>query len=279
MNTSEILPTPTDEDVAKTLAEYERIAQGTGEWDGREATEFSNDGVTFSPVWVKTAEHAHPLAARSTVHRKGVLIPTTEYAVWDEAYPADDQWRSIWDARPRVLFGAFVARKALKTAFRAALADRREPDDLPDARDVPPTAPERDWDAELDTAESVDVIDAVWADMKGARARTGAREKAYKESRASLIADAWGTQTDAAVDAWRPSPIPRPASKAEQPVPHPPTVKLGVKPEPRPKVPAKHRPRNPAMTAALAAAVQNAEGDGRPVARVVRRAVREQGKP
>lgn len=259
----------TDEDVAKTLADYERIAQATGEWNGREATEYTNDGVNWSTVWSETPEHPHPLAARSRVHRKGVLFPAEEVVMWDEALPSDEAWRAIWDARKRVLFGAFTARRALKAAFREALRDRREPDDLPDARDAEPRPEPRDWDLEIATAETVDELKGVWSDARTARARTGSREVAYNARHAELTASAWEP----------PAMSFRAMTTPAAPTPHPPTVELRPATSPRPRIPAQHRPRNPEIAAALAAAVNDAESHGRPVGRTVRRAARAGGKP
>lgn len=261
----------TDEDVAKTLADYERIVQATGEWNGREATEFTNDGVTWSPVWVKTEAHPNPLAARSRVHRVGVLYPAEEVVLWDEAFPAENpDWQKVWTDRPRVLFGAFTARRALKAAFREALRDRREPDDLPDARDardVAPASEPRDWDLEIATAATEEELKGIWSDARTARARTGPRELAYNVRLAAL------RTTHAEADAWAP-----PAQAT--PTPRPPTVQLRpASTGPRPKIPGHLRPRNPEISAALAAAVNDAETHGRPVARAVRRATREQAKP
>jgi len=257
--------TATDEDVAKTLADYERIVQATGEWNGREATEFTNDGVNWSPVWVKTEAHPTPLAARSRVHRIGVLYPAEEVVLWDEAFPAEKpDWQKVWTERPRVLFGAFTARRALKAAFREALRDRREPDDLPEARDVAPQAEARNWDLEIATAETVDELKGVWSDARAARARTAAREVAYGARLAELAAAS-----------WQPAEPSEPAA----PKPHPPTVELRPATAPRPRIPAQHRTRNPEMAAALAAAVSDAESHDRPVPGAVRRATRKQAKP
>ncbi|MEX8058717.1 hypothetical protein [Microbacterium sp. 16-032] len=264
MTVTERAPQTTDEDVANTLAEYERAVQESGEWDGREATEFTNDGVTWSTVWVKSDAHPHPLAARSRVHRKGVQYPAEEVALWDEALPADERWREIWIARPRVLFGAFTARRALKAAFREKLRDRREPDDLPETRDAVPQAEPRDWDLEIATAETVDELKGVWSDARAARARTGPREVAYAARLAELAAAS-----------WQPAEPSAPAA----PTPHPPTVELRPATAPRPRIPAQHRTRNPEMAAALAAAVSDAESHDRPVPGAVRRATRKQAKP
>jgi hypothetical protein len=264
-----------DEDVAKTLAEYERIAQESGEWNGREATEFTNDGVIWSPFWLKTEAHPHPVAARSRVHRVGVQYPAEEVVLWDEAFPAEDPgWQKVWTDRPRVLFGAFTARRAIKAAFRELLRDRREPDDLPDARDVAPTPqPEpRDWDLEIATAQTVDELKGVWSDARAARARTAAREVAYNARLAELRA---AEPVRSAEYAWTPEPVAAPV-----PTPHPPTVDLRPATAPKPpRIPGHLRPRNPEISAALAAAVADAESHGRPVPRAARRATRKQAQP
>lgn len=264
----------TDEDVAKTLADYERIVQATGEWNGREATEFTNDGIIWSPVWVKSEAHPNPLAARSRVHRVGVLYPAEEVVLWDEAFPAENpDWQKVWTDRPRVLFGAFTARRALKAAFREALRDRREPDDLPDARDVAPAPEPRDWDLEIATAATIEELNTVWSEARAARARTGSREVAFNFRKAVLVnereSDNWAPVEGAA----------SPAPAGPRPKPHPPTVELRPATAPRPRIPAQHRPRNPEIAAALAAAVSDAETHGRPVTRTVRRAARAGGKP
>ncbi|MDF2991865.1 MAG: MPMin1 gp15 [Microbacterium sp.] len=196
---------PTEEEVAKTLAEYERIAQETGEWDGREATEFSNDGVTFSPVWLKTPEHPHPLVARSTVHRKGVAIPTTSYVLWDEAVPADAAWSALWLARPTTLFGAFTARTAIRSAFRAAIGTRREPDDHPTGAPEAP-APQRDWMADLEAAQTSADLTQVWAEARAVRARTPEGEVLFDRKLAEL--------EEREADAWGPAATPAPARPA-----------------------------------------------------------------
>lgn len=265
--------TATDEDVAKTLADYERIVQATGEWNGREATEFTNDGVNWSPVWVKSEAHPHPLAARSRVHRKGVDYPAADPVMWDESLPADETWRNIWLERPRTLFGAFAARRSMRAAFREALSDRREPDDLPVARDAAPAAEPRDWDLEIATAATIEELNTVWSEARAARARTGSREVAFNFRKMVLVnereSDNWAPAEGAA------SPVPG----GPRPKPHPPTVELRPATSPRPRIPAQHRPRNPEIAAALAAAVNDAESHGRTVGRTVRRAARAGGKP
>lgn len=232
-----------EDDVRETLAEYERIAQGTGEWDGREPTEFTNDGVTWSPFWTPTAEHPHPVGARSTVHRKGVAHATTDYRVWDEAVPADESWRNVWLAKPTTLFGASTARAAIRAAFREAIGDRREPDD-------PPTsAGPRDWAAEIAAATTLGQLAGIRTAANLARAVDVPLERKFHERQDALRAEAGmpsprGMSRDEVariVDAHLPRRVEsRPAPAGESaviPVPRPPaagvpqlTNPLGSKP-------------------------------------------------
>tara|TARA_R100000365_G_C2747600_1_gene77704 strand:- start:6175 stop:6912 length:738 start_codon:yes stop_codon:yes gene_type:complete len=175
----------TDEDVARTLAEYERLAQGSGEWDGREPVEFTDDGVSWGPFWAPTGDRTHPVAARCTVHRKGVAVPTTAYVRWEEALPAEDSWRDLWAAKPTTLFGAFTARQAIRSAFREAIGNRREPDDPPTGapRGVVMRTPE-EWFTRLRGARTVEALDEVWEASVGVR--TGAFERLYRRLRSQI---------------------------------------------------------------------------------------------
>lgn len=180
----------TTNEVQQTLAEYERAAISTGEWDGTEV-DFSHDGVTWVAYLAPSEEHPHPPLARATVHRKGVKVPTVVVVPWDEAVPADSDWAGLWDAKPHLLFGAFAARSALRRAFRDVIGDRREPDET-QALSVSTSgvAPLRDWEAELMACTTVDQVNALWADIRAARAMTVPLEFACREKRIALgIAD------------------------------------------------------------------------------------------
>jgi len=126
------------EAVQQTLAEYERLAIGTGEWNGTDAPEFSDDGVTWTTAWGPiepvSAELLpefirHPVFARATVYRKGVKRPVVVVIRWDEALPAVDPWRALWLRKPVALFGAFALRAALRRGFRDAIGDHHAPDE------------------------------------------------------------------------------------------------------------------------------------------------------
>lgn len=187
------------DDVAQTLAEYERLAIGTGAAVQIDPPEFSADGTTWAPFWMGEAP---PVAARVTVHRNG--IPTTVYVSWAESLPAEESWRALWIAKPMKLFGAYTIRAGLRRAFRDAIGDRREPDETTAA----PAAPARDWAAEIDTAGDVDAVHALHAEMKRARAVTPDLEL---QLRNRLAAAAWAPAEEpaprTATGALRPSAV------------------------------------------------------------------------
>jgi hypothetical protein len=58
--TTTIVPAEHDEIAAPaTIAEYERLAIGTGEWDGTEVA-FSNDGTAWAPYVFPTGYWLEP---------------------------------------------------------------------------------------------------------------------------------------------------------------------------------------------------------------------------
>lgn len=164
----------TEEEVAKTIAEYERIAIATGARVQFDAPEFSADGVTWSQVWLPETEP--PVAARARVHRDGA--PSTVVALWRDALPTEESWKALWTARPMPLFGAFVRRDAIRHAFRDVIGDRREPGDHAPAAE--PWEPARDWAGEIESAPTSEDLTTVWAAARHARARTAPLEVLYK---------------------------------------------------------------------------------------------------
>lgn len=197
--------TATIDEVAKTLGEFEALAQKTGEWNGADPVEFSIDGISWSTVWAAVGDRRFPPFARATVHRKGVAAPTVMVVAWDESVPAADDWRTLWERKPMKLFGSFALRSAIRHAFRDVVGEMRGPDEQQDGPTIGAPAraeDETDWDGMLAAAAHVEELDEVWAQMRTARARTGAREKAYKTRRAQLTADAW----EPAPEPQRPAP-------------------------------------------------------------------------
>lgn len=180
--------TATIDDIAKTLGEFEALAQKTGEWDGADPVEFSADGITWLPVWVPTAlnigpsvpESAlYPTFARATVRRKGVATPTTMVVAWAESVPADDDWRQLWERKPMKLFGSFALRSSIRHAFRDVVGDLTGPDEDTGDPWAAPAEP-RDWAAELEVTLTPDAVHDLHAAAKAARAMTPQLESAFR---------------------------------------------------------------------------------------------------
>lgn len=174
----------TAEAVQQTLAEYERLAISTGEWNGTDAPEFSDDGQTWTNAWLPNPDHEHPALARATVYRKGVERPIVVVCRWDEALPAVEPWRGLWLAKPIALFGAFTVRASLRRGFRDVIGDRREPDETIDAPTAPAAAPEpadRDWIAELAETDTEDGVRTLHREAKAARAVTVELEREIRK--------------------------------------------------------------------------------------------------
>ncbi|KJL49508.1 hypothetical protein RS84_00221 [Microbacterium hydrocarbonoxydans] len=198
------MSTPNIDDVAQTLAEYERLAISTGATVQILPTEFSADGETWVKFWID--EHP-PAIARATVLRDG--IPTERYVVWAESLPAEDSWRALWMAKPTKLFGAYADRSVLRRAYRDAIGDRREPDEQIDAPMAP--ALQREWEAEIAAAATTDAVHELHAEMKTARAVTVPRERALRTRLAEIEAGAWEPVDEPGADV---APAPRTATGA-----------------------------------------------------------------
>lgn len=151
----------------KTIAEVERIVNGSPLWDGTGEVEFSNDGITWAPSWSPTDENPHPQFARVSVYRKEVRVPTTVTIRWDEQYPAaSEEWSGKWDRSPMRHFGRTVRMVAYRQTFRELLGNTViEDEDRTDrAEAARPAADEpapRDWAAEIADAESDTMLDAI----------------------------------------------------------------------------------------------------------------------
>lgn len=197
---------PALEVVEHTLAEYERIAIGTGAWNGAEAPEFSNDGVHWSAAWLPSESFPYPLLARATAYRHGVDRPTVVVVRWDESVPAIDGWRELWLRKPTALFGAFARRAAIRSAFRDVLGDRREPDEV-DPPAPSPAGTQRNWFAELDKTKTTEEVLALHTDAKAARQVTVDLERAIR-LRLKYVAEAATGEATVVVDHPRPKPTP-----------------------------------------------------------------------
>lgn len=214
---------PTAEAVKQTLAEYERLAISTGATVQIDAPEFSENGVDWSPVWGAGEGHVLPSFARVTVHRDG--IPTTVYVAWDEALPAEESWRALWQRKPMTLFGAFTIRAALRRAFRDVIGDRHEPDDLPDTPPAAETPAETvDWEARIAAASTPAEVVQVHNAAKAARAMTPALEVALRKKARDMIHPAAEALVAAASVRAESAKMPDPQPFA-RPRPTPPSIR------------------------------------------------------
>lgn len=189
----------------KTIAEVERIVNGSGLWDGTGTIEFSDDGITWTPAWSPTADVAHPQFARVEVHRKDVRIPTTAIIRWDEQFPeASEEWSGKWTRSPMRHFGRTVRMVAYRQTFRELLGDVRIEDEADDrvttatATDATPVA--RDFATEVQKAETVDDIDAIERDARAVRAFTPDKagtdlHRLVRNRRRELVDAAWAASS------------------------------------------------------------------------------------
>jgi hypothetical protein len=215
----------------KTIGEVEILVHGSGQWDGTEPVEFSNDGAHFAETWTPTEEHPHPQFARVTVHRKDVKIPTRKTIRWDEQYPAaSEEWAGKWDRSPMRHFGRTVRMVAFRETFRDIVGNIAIEDEARDTTRPTPPAPaeERDWAAEFAAAVTIDALDAV---VLAAR-----RAKAFKATAAGTALDIAQRARYAELRAAAEVSAPEPA--AQRPATHdhlPPTNRAGRRAQARRK--------------------------------------------
>lgn len=220
----------------KTIGEVEHIIHASGQWDGTEPVEFSNDGEHFAETWMPTEENPHPQFARVTVHRKDVKIPTRKTIRWDEQYPAaSEEWAGKWDRSPMRHFGRTVRMVAFRETFRDMLGDiviEDEADDRVTPADAPPAAPAtmpRNWSKEIAEAQSPELLDAIEREGRAVRIFTPDAEGTalHRQLRARRreietewkdAGSAWDLPAEPAADAAPARPAPKdhlpPANRA-----------------------------------------------------------------
>ncbi len=142
-------------------------------------------GATPEPYFIATDEVPHPVAGFVTIKRKGheardVWIPWGEYA--EELRLNDPEWLEKRDAKPMSIFGAEIERHAYRAEFADVLAAAmplRSASAPPlggwdlgrDRMMIVPDAPSgRDWHADLAAAQTVQDVDALFSEARGAKA-------------------------------------------------------------------------------------------------------------
>lgn len=180
----------------KTIGEVEHTVHASGLWDGTGPVEFSNDGDAWVKAWAPTDEHPHPEYARVSVYRKDVRIPTEVTIRWDEQYPqASEEWSAKWDRSPMRHFGRTARMVGFRQTFRDLLGDIVIEDEG-DERVEPTTdvaSAERDWEAEIAAAESVELLNEIEKEGRALRvftpdARGTALHRALKSRRREVEA-------------------------------------------------------------------------------------------
>lgn len=224
---------PTTDDVAETLAEYERLAIRTGARVAFDAPEFAGERGEWNQLWLPETP---PAAARATVYRDGAA--TTVVRLWRDHLPADDAWRALWEKSPMVLFGAFVRRDAIRHGFRDVIGDRREPDEVAPA---PAPAEPRDYAALIPTVATPAELDALFGEASHAGAITLVLDRQFRTRRRELI--------DAA-ESGEPVQHRLPKLRGQAVLERPDAPRAFVAPTPRPPAPGVHtlaevvKPRN-----------------------------------
>jgi hypothetical protein len=192
----------------KTIGEVEHIVHASGLWDGTGPVEFSDDGETWTRAWSPQDTITHPAYARVTVYRKEVRVPTEVTIRWKEHVPVErEDWAEEWYRNPTRHFGRTARMIAFRQTFRDILGDIQLPDEERTRVQVPPEeAPTRDWAAEIDAAQNLEVLAAVDDAARLARVFTPdaagtALHRQLRDKRKALTEAEWSPKADA-----RPAP-------------------------------------------------------------------------
>lgn len=174
------------------LAAYETVVIGSRMWLGTEVT-FSDDGREWVEAWMPADDRPHPVFARARVTRSVMdrEVVTTVVARWDEYAPLESpEHLRRWYTAPTTMLGACAAIAAYRRGFRDLVAKVDEEQQA--AQPTPPQpAPETqavDWQSEIEAADMVEDLDAIWKRARQQRAVTIDLERAIKTRRRDLIA-------------------------------------------------------------------------------------------
>ena len=211
----------TDVVEVKTIAEVERIVNGSGLWDGTGPVEFSNDGQAWTAAWEPSDEYPHPQFARVEVYRKEVRIPTSVVIRWDEQFPAaSEDWSGKWTRSPMRHFGRTARMVGYRQTFRELLGniviEDEDHTDRPTVGDVVAPEPVREWAAEIAAAETLEQLAAVDKAARAERvftpdAKGTALHRALRARRAELTARQERAETVVIEAPADPEPVKDPA--------------------------------------------------------------------
>lgn len=173
------------------------VAERTGQYEGQTPVEWTADGREWVEVWL---DDEPPRAARVGVLRRGFRDPLYAVARWESYAVYDDVWQngqkvegerklsSMWAKMPDLMLGKVAESLALRKAFPMDLSGLYTSEEMAQADTVAaapveppavqrpaqvasaPSAPERDWAADIAAASTVEALTAVYRDAQQAGA-------------------------------------------------------------------------------------------------------------
>lgn len=199
-----------------TVAQARAAVQASGLLEGIEGPEFAAGQPAplaefWRPFFIPTDGTPHPDLARVIVTRAGqkpreVIISWAEYA---DQMESDAEWDAIREKKPMAVFGGEAERHAYRVVFADVLSALEVPRDRNPAQSYsgdawePAGEPARDWLAELALTESIERVDALFAEARDAKALTNPElHEAFGRRLRELVAVK-------ATPATAPSPAPR----------------------------------------------------------------------
>lgn len=169
------------------------VADRSRKYRGQTTPEFTADGVTWTQAWL--AEEP-PRAARVGVKHADFDEPLVAVALWDAYAVYDDVWENgrrtgekkpgaMWAKMGPLMLAKCAEMLALRKAFPQDLSGLYSPEEMAQAGAAPveppavqrpaqvasaPSAPERDWAADIAAAGTVEALTAVYRDAQQAGA-------------------------------------------------------------------------------------------------------------
>jgi phage recombination protein Bet len=227
------------------------VAQRTGEYEGQPRTLWSNDGETWTPAWVATAEHPYPAFAEAGVFRTGHREPMRVVARWDSYAVFEDVWEnnrktgekqlsSMWAKMPDLMLAKVAEMLALRKAFPQDLSglysteEMQQADRTQRAPEQPvqgqvalvatPVEPSEDWFARAAEVSSKDEANALWrsipkperSDAIQAAIAARLQQLVEAETPAEPVQEQWAEQTpvEEPVEDWATAEVPQPDDEA-----------------------------------------------------------------
>jgi len=132
------------------------VAQRTGKYRGALPTEWTADGVTWTPVWLASG---NPAASRVRVKHADYPTPLDGVATWSEFGKTNSTWRSM----PAHMLAKVAESLALRRAFPMELSGLYTPEEVDNATPVPAS---RDWLAAMKAVDNRVDLKALFGELK-----------------------------------------------------------------------------------------------------------------